>query len=69
MLVGVVITFAAPALSSLIPIMGVIFPLTSSAMIGAPLVILIIIVVSLLTEPPPERIRRLLAEQVHGHLD
>jgi cation/acetate symporter len=44
-------------------------PLTSSALCGAPLVILVTIAVSLLTPPPPERIRRFLATEVHGHLD
>lgn len=38
---------------------------TSSAFLGAPLVILIMIVVSLLP-PPPERTRKFLAEEVHA---
>jgi cation/acetate symporter len=41
-------------------------PPTSSALIGAPLVILVMIVVSLFTPPPPEAIRRFLAEKVHS---
>jgi cation/acetate symporter len=69
MLLGVLITFATPLLGRFLPLVTVIFPLTSSALCGAPLVILVTIVVSLVTPPPPERIRRFLATEVHGHLD
>ena len=69
MLLGVLITFATPLFGTFIPALATIFPLTSSAFCGAPLVILVTIVVSLLTPPPPERIRRFLATEVHGHLD
>ncbi len=69
MLLGVLITFAAPLFGTFIPTLATIFPVTSSALCGAPLVILVTIVVSLLTPPPPERIRRFLATEVHGHLD
>ena len=69
MITGFVITFAQPLLGGLLPVLGHLFPLTSSAFLGAPLVIAILVVVSLLTPPPPEEIRRFLAEQVHGHMD
>ncbi len=69
MLTGIVITFAAPLFGSFLPLMATIFPLTSSALCGVPLVILVIIIVSLVTPPPPVEIRRFLADEVHGHMD
>ena len=69
MLLGVLITFSAPLFGRFVPLVAEIFPLTSSALCGAPLVILVTIAVSLVTPPPPERIRRFLADEVHGHLD
>jgi len=69
MLIGVLITFAAPLFGGVAPLVARLFPLTSSALFGAPLVILVIITVSLLTPPPSEEMRRFLAEEVHGHLD
>jgi cation/acetate symporter len=69
MLVGIVCTFAQPLFGGLVPLVGVLFPLTSSALCGAPLVILVMIVVSLLTPPPSEEMRRFLQKEVHGHLD
>lgn len=69
MLTGCVITFASPLFGGIAPLVAKIFPLTSSALFGAPLVILVIIMVSLLTPPPSEEMRRFLAEEVHGHLD
>lgn len=69
MLTGVLITFSTPLFGGLVPAVAKVFPLTSSALIGAPLVIGVMIVVSLLTPPPPEAVRRFLAEQVHGHMD
>ena len=69
MLTGSVITFATPLFGSFVPAVATVFPLTSSALCGAPLVIAVMIVVSLLTPPPPEEVRRLLAEQVHGQMD
>ena len=65
MLTGTVITFGAlllPAGSTL----AALFPATSSAFLGAPLVILVMICTSLVTQPPPEPIRRFLAEEVHS---
>jgi cation/acetate symporter len=69
MLVGVVCTFAQPLFGSLVPQITSLFPLTSSSLIGAPLVILVMIVVSLATPAPPDEMRRFLREEVHGHLD
>ena len=69
MLLGILITFAAPLFGSSIPLVATIFPLTSSALCGAPLVIAVMILVSLVTPPPSEEMRRFLAEEVHGHLD
>ena len=69
MLLGSLITFAEPLFGGIAPVLARIFPLTSSAMCGAPLVIVVMIVVSLSTPPPSEEMRRFLAEEVHGHLD
>ncbi|HJV64772.1 MAG TPA: VC_2705 family sodium/solute symporter [Geomonas sp.] len=69
MLTGVLCTFAGPLLGGVWPQAAALFPITSSALIGAPLVIVVMIVVSLLTPAPPEEMRRFLEEEVHGHLD
>ena len=69
MLVGVVCTFAQPLFGGLVPQIAEYFPLTSSSLCGAPLVILVMIVVSLLSPAPPEEMRRFLEHEVHGHLD
>ena len=69
MLVGIVCTFAEPLFGALLPQVAVLFPLTSSSLCGAPLVVLVMIVVSLLTPAPPEEMRRFLHDEVHGHLD
>jgi cation/acetate symporter len=65
MATGLVVTFGA-LLGSGLPWLGTLLPATSSALIGAPLVILVMIVVSLVTPAPPERIRRFLAEEIHS---
>ncbi|GFO55150.1 cation acetate symporter [Geomonas sp. Red276] len=69
MLAGVVCTFAEPFFGTVFPQAAVWFPLTSSSLFGAPLVICVMIVVSLITPPPPEEMRRFLEKEVHGHLD
>jgi len=69
MILGVLVTFATPLFGRFIPLAATIFPLTSSALCGVPLVLLVTITVSLLTPPPPERIRRFLATEVHGYPD
>jgi cation/acetate symporter len=66
MLTGLTVTFAPLLCGRLWPALCELFPPTSSALLGAPLVILVIIAVSLLTPPPPEHIRRFLAEEVHS---
>lgn len=62
---GLLLSFAPLALGHIWPWLPQLLPPTSSALIGAPLVMLIMIVVSLLTPAPAVEIRRLLAEQVH----
>jgi cation/acetate symporter len=66
MVLGLFITFAALILGDSIPLLHQFFPPTSSAFLGAPLVIGVMILVSLLTPPPPESIRRQLVEKVHN---
>jgi len=66
MATGLFITFAALVLGDSVPLLHQFFPPTSSAFIGAPLVLLVIIVVSLITPPPSEQIRRQLADKVHS---
>jgi cation/acetate symporter len=66
MTLGIVITFASLALGSVFPLLQSLLPPTSSALIGAPLVIVVMIVVSLLTPAPPDAIRRHLFEKVHS---
>ncbi len=65
MLTGVLITVASPLLGGYIPLINTIFPVTSSAFIGAPVVILVMIVVSLLTPPPSDEIVAFLVSDVH----
>jgi len=69
MLTGILVTFSAPLFGGMAPVIADLFPVTSSALVGAPLVIIVIVLVSLVTPPPPEEMRRFLAEEVHGHLD
>jgi len=64
MLVGTAITFV-PFMAGTLPFLSVLPPPTSSAFIGAPLVILVMAAVSLLSPPPSEGIRRFLARNVH----
>jgi cation/acetate symporter len=65
MITGLAFTFAGLLLGDAIPLVGVLLPPTSSALVGAPVVIAVMIVTSLITAPPPEKIRRFLAEEVH----
>jgi len=69
MLAGIVITFATPLFGRFVPIVATLFPVTSSALCGAPLVTAIMVFVSLFTSPPPSEVSRFLAQEVHGHLD
>jgi len=65
MLSGVLITFLPFVIGDALPVVSYLLPVTSSAFIGAPLVVVIMVVVSLLTTPPSEGIRRFLAQDVH----
>jgi cation/acetate symporter len=65
MLCGVLITFLPFIVGDSVPFLTSLIPATSSAFIGAPVVLLVMITVSLLTAPPPESIRRFLARDVH----
>lgn len=65
MLTGVLITASSVLFGGLFPIVKTIFPLTSSAFIGAPLVIVVMITVSLLTRPPSDEIVAFLVRDVH----
>lgn len=65
MLSGVLISFSAPLFGGMFPLVETLFPLTSSAFLGAPLVVLVMIVVSLLTRPPSREVVAFLAHDVH----
>jgi cation/acetate symporter len=65
MLAGLIITFVPLIIGTSVPVISHLFPLTSSAFIGAPLVMSIMIVVSLLTKPPSSAIRLFLSRNVH----
>jgi cation/acetate symporter len=69
MIVGILCTFAQPLFGGVAPQVAALFPITSSALCGAPLVICVIIAVSLVTPAPSEETRRFLEQEVHGHLD
>lgn len=66
MFTGLAITFCSIIFGDIFPLLRTLFPPTSSALLGAPIVIFVMIVVSLFTPPPGEKIRRFLAEEVHG---
>jgi cation/acetate symporter len=65
MLCGVLITFLPFVAGDALPLISRLLPSTSSAFIGAPIVIIIMVGVSLMTAPPSESIRRFLARDVH----
>jgi cation/acetate symporter len=65
MLTGTGITFAPLLLGDALPMLSTLFPVTSSAFIGAPLVMIVMVVVSRLTAPPSEKMRHFLAHDVH----
>jgi len=69
MVTGILCTCAEPILSRLLPQAAPLFPFTSSALCGVPLVLSVMILVSLATPAPPSEMRRFLAQEVHGHLD
>jgi cation/acetate symporter len=65
MLTGLIISFASVFAGNSFPLISHLFPLTSSAFIGAPLVMIVMIVTSLLTAPPSAAIRLFLSRDVH----
>jgi cation/acetate symporter len=65
MLAGIIISFASLFIGNAVPIISQLFPLTSSAFIGAPLVMLVMIIVSSLTPPPSATIRNFVSCAVH----
>jgi cation/acetate symporter len=65
MLTGILVTFSSLLLGDLAPWITVVFPLTSSAFIGAPVVIIVMICVSLLTKPPSDEMVAFLVRDVH----
>ena len=65
MLFGVLITFLPFVIGDAVPLVSYLLPATSSAFIGAPLVVLTMVVVSLLTAPPSASIRSFLSHDVH----
>jgi cation/acetate symporter len=65
MLSGLLITFLPLVIGDALPLVSNLLPATSSAFIGAPLVVVIMVVVSLLTAPPSGSIQNFLAHDVH----
>lgn len=65
MLTGVFLTFSSILIGGQLPWVSQLFPLTSSAFIGAPVVIVVMIVVSLLTKPPSDEMVAFLIRDVH----
>jgi cation/acetate symporter len=65
MLTGLAISFAPLLIGTSVPFILQLFPLTSSAFVGAPLVMTVMIVVSLLTAPPSITIRHFISRNVH----
>jgi len=69
MLCGVVITFLPFVAGNALPLVSYLLPATSSAFIGAPVVIIVMVAVSLLTPAPSESIRSFLARDVHDCME
>lgn len=65
MLTGLFLTFAPLLTGDYLPLFSKLFPLTSSAFIGAPLVMIVMIAISLLTAPPSAAIRLFVSRDVH----
>ncbi len=66
MLTGLIISFTPLFIGDSLPFISQLFPLTSSAFIGAPLVMIVMIVTSLLTAPPSAAIRLFVSRDVHN---
>jgi cation/acetate symporter len=69
MLCGLLITFLPFLAGASLPMITRLLPATSSAFIGAPVVIIVMVCVSLLTAAPSEAIRRFLARDVHDCME
>ncbi len=67
MLTGLLISFTPLLIGDNFPIISQLFPFTSSAFIGAPLVITVIVCASLLTAPPSAAIRLFISREVHDY--
>jgi len=65
MLCGVLITFLPVVAGNVLPAVAYLLPATSSAFIGAPVVVAVMIVVSLLTAATSAAIRNFIASDVH----
>ena len=65
MLSGMMISFAPLFIGDGLPFISQFFPLTSSAFLGAPLVMIIMVITSLLTAPPSAAIRLFVSREVH----
>lgn len=65
MLTGLAISFAPLCAGDSLPVIAHLLPVTSSAFIGAPLVVIVMIVTSLLTSPPSAAVRLFLSRDVH----
>lgn len=66
LLTGLFISFSSPVLGGLLPIVKIMFPLTSSAFLGAPIVVVVMVAVSLLTAPPSDQMLSFLKKEVHN---
>jgi cation/acetate symporter len=66
MLTGLVISFAPLIAGNSVPLISNLFPLTSSAFIGSPLVMIVMIVTSLFSAPPSPAIRLFLSRDLHN---
>lgn len=65
MLAGLFISFAPLIIGDRLPVISQLFPFTSSAFLGAPLVIIVMVCTSLLTAPPSAAIRLFISREVH----
>ena len=65
MLTGLAISFAPLLIGDRLPVISQIFPFTSSAFIGAPLVVIVMVCASLMTAPPSSAIRLFISREVH----
>ena len=66
MVLGVLVSFSSPLLGGIFPLIQTLFPLTSSAFLGAPLVALVMIVVSYASRPPSPELMNFLKQNVHN---